>query len=55
MGFMTFLDNFSDHLTNITNDYKNLITLGDINLHYEDKESLEKQAFDDLPNTFGLN
>ena len=25
MAFMTFLDIFSDHLTNIINDHKNLI------------------------------
>ena len=37
MGFMTFLDNFSDHLTNIINDHKNLIILGDIKVYYEDK------------------
>ena len=54
MGFMTFLGNFSDHLTNIINDHKNLIILGVINVHYEGKEDLDKQAFNDLLNTFGL-
>ena len=54
MSFTTFLDNFSDHLINIINDHKNLIILGDINVHYEDKEDLDKQAFVDLLNTFRL-
>ena len=44
MGFLTFLDNFSDHLSNIINDQLNLVVLGDINIHYEDKEDLDKQA-----------
>ena len=51
---MTFLNNFSDHLTNIINDHKNLIILGDKDVQYEDNEDLDKQAFDDLLNTFGL-
>ena len=55
MGFTTFLDNFSDHLTNIMNDYKNLVILDDINVHYEDKEDLDKQAFDDFLNISELN
>ena len=36
----------------IINDHKNLIMFGDINIHYEDTEDLDKQGFDDLLNTF---
>ena len=37
------------------NDHKNIIILGDINVHYRDKEYLGKQAFgDDSLNTFEL-
>ena len=54
MGFMTFLDTFSDYLTNIINDHKNLIILDDINVHYEDKEDLDKQTSNDLLNSFRL-
>ena len=54
MGFMTFLDNFSDYLMNIINDHKNLIILDDINVHYEDKEDLDKQTSNDLLNIFRL-
>ena len=50
---MTFLVNFSDHPTNIINDHKNLIILGHINVHYEEK-ALDKLAFDDLLSTFRL-
>ena len=53
MGFMTFLINF-DYLTKIINDQRNLMLLGDINIHYEDKEDLDKQAFEDLLKTFRL-
>ena len=42
---MTLLDNFSDHLTNIINDHKNLIILGNLNVNYENKEDLDKQNF----------
>ena len=44
MGLTTFLDNFLDHLTKIVKDHKNQIILGDINIHYKDKEDLDKQT-----------
>ena len=38
----------------LINDHKNLIILGYINIHLEDKDDLEKQAFNDLLNTLRL-
>ena len=52
---MTPLGNFSDYISNIINDLKNLMILGDINVHFEDKEELDYQAFNDLLYTLRLN
>ena len=50
----TFLDEVSDHLIEWLSDYSEVIIIGDINIHDEDRSDPDKIAYNEMLASFGL-
>ena len=50
----TFLDEVSDHLIEWLSDYREVIIIGDINIHDEDRNDPDKIAYNEMLASFSL-
>ena len=53
-GIATFLDEISDHLIELLSDYKEVMIIGDINIHDEDINDPDKIAYNEMLASFNL-
>ena len=53
-GMVIFLDEVSDHLIEWLSDYREVIIMGDINIHDEDKKDPDKIAYNEMLASFSL-
>ena len=51
----TFLDEFSDFISQYVIKHPNLIKMGDVNIHDEDEDDTNRQNYRDVIDTFGYN
>ena len=51
----TFLDEFSDFISQYVIKHPNLIIMGDVNIHDEDEDDTNRQNYRDMIDTFGYN
>ena len=53
-GMATFLDEVSDHLIECLSEYREIIIIGDINIHDEDRNDPYKIAYNEMLASFSL-